>query len=653
MLNMRWGQLCRFIARDFKPRSTDRDNPTYQKKIPQAPPQTSTQTYPPLSPPFTLASRLIPAFKMAASSPNPLKRKLHGYEFYRSIGSPKYVIAPMVDQSELAWRLMSRQPVPPPSYRNPDPSYKLSAKALEFYKSLDTHPSLQEHEQQQSEASSSKTPLGGADLCYTPMIHAKTFLDSAEHSKMKYVGEVFNLSEGEEGSAEKLAGLDVSDRTLFVQFCANDPETLLAAAKVIEHQCDAVDINFGCPQNIARRGKYGSFLQDEWDLIYKLINILHLNLNIPVTAKFRIFPDVKKTIEYALMMESAGASILTCHGRTRDMKGQLSGLADWQQIKAVKEAVKIPVFANGNILYREDVDECIRLTGCDGVMTAEGNLSNPAILIPSESSLSHYPVDVMATYYLDIVCRLKTLTAGSAIKAHLFRILRPALDKYTDLRNRLGSMNTFDLTVFRDLISEVSDRIAADQESDPIPSFPIPKNSNGLKTIPCWASQPYVRAPPVKIMTAEEKALATDAATNDAINGTTGEDRVIDGAPEQPEYILCKVEGCRNISAALCPRSACLVHCRAEGILDNKKASTMEDALKLTYSGKSHDDGCEPHEEKDRMRKERKAEQRISKSKLRDERRGIIRENKAEQQLQQQARKRQKLANGLAAEVSV
>lgn len=152
------------------------------------------------------------------------------------------------------------------------------------------------------------------------------FADNASTvNRKKY----FDIESGEEGNPNQ-------DRPLLVQFCANDPEKLLASARVVEDHCDGVDINLGCPQDIAKRGKYGAFLQDDWELIYKLstmptkilaisnqtlVNILHVNLKVPVTAKFRVFPTVEKTVEYAKMLERAGAQILTCHGRIREQRG--------------------------------------------------------------------------------------------------------------------------------------------------------------------------------------------------------------------------------------------------------------------------------------------------------------------------------------------
>ena len=91
------------------------------------------------------------------------------------------------------------------------------------------------------------------------MINAKMY---ASNKRNGYREIAFNTMLGEEGGP--------GDRPLIIQFCANDPEQLLASAKALEGHCDAVDINLGCPQDIAKKGHYGSFLQDEWDLIYKL-----------------------------------------------------------------------------------------------------------------------------------------------------------------------------------------------------------------------------------------------------------------------------------------------------------------------------------------------------------------------------------------------
>lgn len=182
----------------------------------------------------------------------------------------------------------------------------------------------------------------------------------------------------------------VGDRPLFVQFCANDPSVLLAAAQHVAPHCDAVDLNLGCPQGIARKGRYGAFLQEEPDLIAELIRTLHEHLDVPVTAKIRVLATREATLEYARRIVDAGASILTVHGRRREMKGHLTGRADWGMIRFLRENLprETVIFANGNILSREDVDRCLAETGADAVMSAEGNLANPAIFadIPAEDA---------------------------------------------------------------------------------------------------------------------------------------------------------------------------------------------------------------------------------------------------------------------------
>lgn len=360
---------------------------------------------------------------------SPTRPKLQGYDFYREVlGSPKYVVAPMVDQSELAWRTLSRR--------------------------------------------------YGAQLAYTPMINAKMY---ANNKRNGYREIAFNTALGEEGGP--------GDRPLIVQFCANDPEQLLASAKALEAHCDAVDINLGCPQDIAKRGHYGSFLQDEWDLIYKLINTLHTNLSVPVTAKCRVFPSLEKTVEYAKMLERAGAQIITCHGRTREQRGHNTGLADWAKIRAVKQAVSVPVFANGNILTHADIARCLAETGADAVMSAEGQLYNPALFVPSPSGGLHPRHADLALEYLDIVSRHKTPTPPSGVKGHLFKLLRPALAREIDLRDALGRLRGPDLAPYYDVVREMRRRMERDAGAEETAT------DGGF---PHWVAQPYVRPFPVE-----------------------------------------------------------------------------------------------------------------------------------------------------------
>ncbi|KAK9358226.1 dihydrouridine synthase-domain-containing protein [Lipomyces starkeyi] len=390
---------------------------------------------------------------MTVSGPATLSpaTKLSGRAFYESIGTPKKIVAPMVDQSELAWRKLSRRL--------------------------------------------------GADLCYTPMLHARLFV-----TQEKYRNAMFDALDGHSST----------DRPLIVQFCANEPDMLLQAAKLVEKQCDAVDLNLGCPQNIARRGHYGSFLQDDWDLIYKLINNLHVNLSIPVTAKIRIFPSREKTLAYARHVLSAGAQILTVHGRTREMKGQQTGLADWKVIRYLREQLppETVIFANGNILYHEDINRCLEFTGVDAVMSAEGNLYNPAIFvkpvtykepIPAdcESVEELFPrVDRILREYFEILKGTPAEASHSAAKSHMFRLLRPFLSQHTAIRAEIAAINRNstidDFRMITEHVEEIVRDLFADdnvKEKDIIRRSDQSTDQSGAeyKDVPYWRVQPYFR----------------------------------------------------------------------------------------------------------------------------------------------------------------
>ena len=215
-------------------------------------------------------------------------------------------------------------------------------------------------------------------LAYSPMFHARLFKETGGF-RAQHFQPTRTTAEGEQ--VPFLDGNLAFDRPLFVQFCANNPDDFLEAARHVAPYCDAVDLNLGCPQGIARKGHYGAFLQEDWDLIYRLINKLHTELPIPVTAKFRILETKEKTLEYAKMILSAGASIITVHGRRREQKGHNTGLADWSYIRYLRDNLPpdTVIFANGNILNHDDLERCLEETGADGVMSAEGNLSDPSI----------------------------------------------------------------------------------------------------------------------------------------------------------------------------------------------------------------------------------------------------------------------------------
>jgi tRNA-dihydrouridine synthase 1 len=292
------------------------------------------------------------------------------YEFWKSIGEPKYVCAPMVDQSELTFRLLTRK--------------------------YNTH------------------------LTYTPMIHSVMFTTCGKYRE------------------RFLQDLSPNDYPCFVQFCGHDPEILLKAAKLVKYKCQAVDLNLGCPQGIAKRGFYGSYLLEDVDLGLKIVGYLCNNLDTPVTCKIRLFPDILKSIQLARNLEDLGIKVLTVHGRTKEQKKLLTGKADWEAIRTIKESINIPLIANGGIERYEDIEECFKATNCDAVMSSEKLLEYPALY---DNTRTHN-LDDIALEYLNLC--LENNYEIHAIRSHLFKFYYTEGQKNNDFNNKLGNANTLE-----------------------------------------------------------------------------------------------------------------------------------------------------------------------------------------------------------------
>ena len=154
-------------------------------------------------------------------------------------------------------------------------------------------------------------------------------------------------------------------------------ELLAAAEKLMEQGPDIIDINMGCPARRVVSGGRGSALLSELSLAGRLIRRLVDRLPVPVTAKIRLGWDAQSRnyLDVARLLEDSGVALIAVHGRTRAQ--QYSGQADWSAIAEVKQAVSVPVLANGDVRTVEDIDRIITVTGCEGAMIGRGAIGNP------------------------------------------------------------------------------------------------------------------------------------------------------------------------------------------------------------------------------------------------------------------------------------
>jgi nifR3 family TIM-barrel protein len=176
--------------------------------------------------------------------------------------------------------------------------------------------------------------------------------------------------------------VDDREKPLSLQIFGGDVETLVEAAKVVDRHtnADIIDINMGCPVPKITKCDAGARWLLKPDKIEEMIAAVVKAVNKPVTVKMRIGWDDEHVyaVQNAKAVENGGGQAVAVHGRTRVQ--MYSGVANWDIIKEVKQAVSIPVIGNGDVFTPEDARRMLDHTGCDAVMIGRAALGNPWML---------------------------------------------------------------------------------------------------------------------------------------------------------------------------------------------------------------------------------------------------------------------------------
>lgn len=258
----------------------------------------------------------------------------------------------------------------------------------------------------------------------------------------------------DDAKSKILMKIDDREHPCAVQIFGNEPKVMAdAAVSALSFSPDIIDINMGCPAPKIIKNRSGSYLMKQPELAGRIIRAVSDAVNVPVTVKFRTGWDSSdiNCVEFAKIAEANGAAAITIHGRTKEQ--MYAPPINFDAITAVKNAVGIPVIANGDIFTPEDAKLMYERTGCDFIMIGRGSFGRPWLFSQineylndgsySESPSPEKRMEIMLRHTRDICSFYGEKRGMCEVRKHALWYTK-GLKGSAKLRNEFSVVKTFD-----------------------------------------------------------------------------------------------------------------------------------------------------------------------------------------------------------------
>ena len=310
---------------------------------------------------------------------------------------------------------------------------------------------MQSRVSQLIQAKVSLAPMAGiTDFVLRTLVrkYSPSCLLTTEMISSEYLAQTLNGRSGTE-----ILKREENHSPISYQISGHKPHMMNKASEFLSTFADMIDINMGCPVKKVVGGQDGAALMRNPALASDLVKAVKDGTDKPVSVKFRLgyTADEMNFVEFGQQMQEAGAEFITIHGRTRAQ--MYSGKADWEKIKALKENVDIPVFANGDILTIDDAISCLEKSCADGVAIGRGAMADPTLIgrvehyLKTGEKLSIPPLEErieMLKIHLDEEIKLRGENVGIKFMRKFYPYYLSGFEHAKTLRSKLVLENEYE-----------------------------------------------------------------------------------------------------------------------------------------------------------------------------------------------------------------